>query len=313
LTTADLARRFLHINVNTVDADRAQTFYADCLGLRMRMRTDPDALSDGDILGLDGKVRCETRFFYDSRGPRTSCAIEVIDWLEPATEPVGQPDSTSPGLAALGFAVADRAATVARVADHGFTVLATEATGLITGGPAAIVADPDGVVVEIGNLADAPDGAVHFAGARITCADLQTSVAMYTRVGFSRTADPAGVTIPRRDLGVAADGDITVHTVVVGLPEDGDSTRLVLAQWDAPTTVRPSKRPNQQGLYRCALRVENTPAAIASTPSDIAVRGPIWCPLPGTPIEGLNIGFMTDPDGVVLEYVERPLSHFGQR
>jgi hypothetical protein len=37
---------------------------------------------------------------------------------------------------------------------------------------------------------------------------------------------------------------------------------------------------------------------------------PVWCPLPGTKIEGLYISFLRSPDGVVFEFVERPLSHF---
>jgi len=313
MTTADLARRFLHVNVNTTDADAAQTFYADCLGLRLRMRTDPDAVNDGDIVGLTGKVRCETRFFYDSRGPRTSCAIEVIDWFDPITAPVGQPDATSTGLAALAFVVADRARIVDAIADRGFDILSAHAVGLVTGGPATVVVGPDGVIVELGDLPEAPEGAVHFAGARVTCTDLDASLAYYSQIGFVPVGEIATATVARRDLGIAADGEDTVRYCRVGLPEDADTTRLCLTQRHGPTTTRPAKHPNQQGLYRCALRVENTQKAIASTPDGIAVRGPIWCPLPGTPIDGLNIAFLTDPDGVVLEYVERPLSHFSGR
>jgi catechol 2,3-dioxygenase-like lactoylglutathione lyase family enzyme len=310
MTTADLARRFLHVNVNTTDADAAQTFYADCLGLRLRMRTDPDAVSDGEIVGLTGKVRCETRFFYDSRGPRSSCAIEVIDWFDPVTAPVGQPDATSTGLAALAFVVADRAGTVDAIADRGFDILSVHAVGLVTGGPATVVAGADGVIVEIGDLSEAPEGAVHFAGARVTCTDLDASLAYYSQIGFVPVREIATAAVARRDLGTADHGEDTVRYCSVGLPEDADTTRLCLTQRHGPTTARPAKQPNQQGLYRCALRVENTHTAIASTPEGIAVRGPIWCPLPGTPIDGLNIAFLTDPDGVVLEYVERPLSHF---
>jgi catechol 2,3-dioxygenase-like lactoylglutathione lyase family enzyme len=313
MTTADLARRFLHLNVNTTDADTAQTFYADCLGLRLRMRTDPDAVNDGDILGLTGKVRCETRFFYDSRGPRTSCAIEVIDWFDPVTAPVGQPDATSTGLAALAFVVADRARTVDAITDRGFEILSFHATGLVTGGPATVVAGADGVIVEIGDLPGAREGAVHFAGARVTCSDLDASLAYYTQIGFVPAGEITTAAVSRRDLGIAACGEDTVRHCQVGLPEDADTTRLCLTQRRGPITARSAKQPNQQGLYRCALRVENTQRAISSTPEDIAVRGPIWCPLPGTPIDGLNIAFMTDPDGVVLEYVERPLSHFASQ
>ena len=294
MSTADLARRFLHVNLNTVDFDIVQTFFVNCLGLRLQMRTDPDVLTDGEILGLSDKVRTDTRFFYDTRGPRSSCAIEVIEWLDPPTVACDQ-SSVSAGLVALGFVVADRARVVETISDNGFDIISAEAVGLITGGLATLVIGPDGAVIEIGDLPAAASGSVHFAGARIDCADLEASLRFYTSIGFGQI-----------DLGIDShDGIRVCH---VGLPEDADSTRLCLAQGTAAPAVR--KQPNQQGLYRCALRVDNTQRAIAATTESIVVRGPIWCPLPGTPIAGLEIAFMTAPDGVVIEYVERSLSHF---
>jgi len=292
MSSADLARRFLHVNLNTVDIDAAQLFFADCLGLHLQMRTDRDVLNDGEILGLSGKVRSETRFFYDSRGPRTSCAIEVIKWVDPATLACDQSDMST-GLAALGFVVADRTRVVESMSRNGFDILSTDTDGLITGGPAATVVGPDGVVIEIGDLPEAATVSVHFAGVRIACTDLQASIRFYTAIGFDQ--------IGSRHI------DRMCH---VGLTEDADSIRLCLTQGTAAATAPAHKAPNQQGLYRCALRVENIQRAITAAGDSIAVRGPIWCPLPGTPIDGLHIAFMADPDGVVIEYVERPLSHF---
>jgi len=292
MSSADLARRFLHVNLNTVDIDAAQVFFADCLGLKLQMRTDPEVLNDGEILGLSGKVRSETRFFYDSRGARASCAIEVIDWVDPATLARDQSD-TSTGLAALGFVVADRTRVIETMSRNGFDILSSDTDGLITGGPAAMVLGPDGVVIEIGDLPDAAPGTVHFAGARVACTDLQESISFYEAIGFDQVG--------------SRHNDRMCH---VGLTEDADSIRLCLTQDTAAATAPAHTAPNQQGLYRCALRVENVQRAIAAVADGIAVRGPIWCPLPGTPIDGLHIAFMTDPDGVVIEYVERPLSHF---
>lgn len=310
MSVADLARRFLHINHNTIDAATAQVFFTDCLGLRLQMRTDPEAPTDGEILGLPGKVRCDTRFFYDSRGPRASCAIEVIEWLDPATAVTDEPGPASAGLAALGFRVADRARTIETISRHGFDIICTDAAGLITGGSAAMVAGADGVVVEIGDLPGAPSGTVHFAGARIACADLEQSLAFYSRIGFRQLDGIASRAMNSPDLGLDIDSQDDMRVCHIGLPEDADMARLCLTQGQS-SHIQPARtEPNQQGLYRCALRVENTQAAIAATPDTIAVRGPIWCPLPGTPINGLDIAFMTAPDGVVIEYVERPLSHF---
>jgi catechol 2,3-dioxygenase-like lactoylglutathione lyase family enzyme len=70
---------------------------------------------------------------------------------------------------------------------------------------------------------------------------------------------------------------------------------------------------NRQGLYRCALRVENVHDALAQVPDSVErVGDPVWCPLPGTKIEGLHIAFLRSPDGVVFEFVERPLKHFSR-
>lgn len=288
MSAEDLARRFLHVNVNTVDFDRTESFFVDGLGLELRMRTDPDVLNDGEVLGLSGKVRSETRFYYDSRGPRSACAIEVIEWLDPPTVPSSGTGSGGP--AALGFVVADRSRVVATLRDNGFDIISENADGLITGGPAALVLGPDGVVVELGDPAHGATDEVRFAGVRIDCADREASLRFYKSIGFDQIGTDGGA----------------CH---VGLPEDADSTRLCLV----PSTgsMPAEKKPNQQGLYRCALRVENTPRAMQATTGGTAVRGPIWCPLPGTPIDGLHIAFLTDPDGVVIEYVERPLSFFG--
>jgi hypothetical protein len=59
------------------------------------------------------------------------------------------------------------------------------------------------------------------------------------------------------------------------------------------------------------MRVEDTEKALAAVPDSVEVMGdPVWCPLPGTKIEGLYIGFLRSPDGVVFEFVERPLKYF---
>jgi catechol 2,3-dioxygenase-like lactoylglutathione lyase family enzyme len=310
MNAPDLARRFLHVNLNTADADAAQRFLADSLGLRLHMQTDPEVLTDGEILGLTGKVRCDTRFFYDSRGPRASAAIEVIEWLDPATVPCDQTDAASTGLVALGFTVADRAHVVETISGYGFTIISADADGLITGGPAVLVVGNDGVVFEIGEDLDAPSGSVYFAGARIACVALEESLAFYTAIGFRQTDEITSRIVRFRDLGIGTDGGDDIRMCYLELPEDASTTQLCLTQSRTTDVPAARKEPNRQGLYRCALRVENTHKTIEATPDGIAVRGPIWCPLPGTPISGLDIAFMTAPDGVVIEYVERPLAHF---
>ena len=64
-------------------------------------------------------------------------------------------------------------------------------------------------------------------------------------------------------------------------------------------------------LYRCAFRVENVGKALSELAKSIEPQGdPVWCPLPGTKIDGLYIAFLRSPDGVVFEFVERPKKYF---
>jgi hypothetical protein len=92
-----------------------------------------------------------------------------------------------------------------------------------------------------------------------------------------------------------------------------DARQFVLVVVQHPDTV-PTPVPwggTRQGLYRAALRVEHVHDALAQVPDSIEQMGdPVWCPLPGTKIEGLHIAFLRSPDGVVFEFVERPLSFF---
>jgi len=81
--SADLARRFLHVNLNCESLDATEELYADKLGLSARMRTDPEVATNGSILGLDGETYCETSFLYDFRGGRGGCALEAIEYHSP--------------------------------------------------------------------------------------------------------------------------------------------------------------------------------------------------------------------------------------
>jgi hypothetical protein len=57
--------------------------------------------------------------------------------------------------------------------------------------------------------------------------------------------------------------------------------------------------------------VDSVRDALAQLPDSVERVGDlVWCPLPGTKIEGLYIAFLRSPDGVVFEFVERPLSFF---
>lgn len=310
----DLARRFLHVNLNSASLDATEALYAQQLGLSARMRTDPEAPTDGRILGLDGESYCATSFLYDARGGRRGCALEVIEWHSPALKRDLSTDPLRPGIRSALMTVSDLAATVRMLRERS-VVVSDPVDGLISGSKSVLVLDPDGVVIE---LAEAPGDAPASAGAllsgiRIAAIDASKTAEFLTSLGFAVVQAPTGRTITGDQLSPGGSSQ-PVECVVaqLALPEDGHQFSLTVVEHPGSADLPPVPwGGNHQGLYRCALRVENVEKALAALPDSIEPQGnPVWCPLPGTKIEGLYIAFLRSPDGVVFEFVERPLKYF---
>lgn len=312
MVSEDLARRFLHVNLNCASLDATERVYGDLLGLKARMRTDPEVATDGTILGLDGETFCATAFLYDARGGRGGCALEAIEYHTPALSRDPSSDPVRPGIRALQLAVADVDGAATALRGAGLTV-GDRVDSLISGGKSVLALDPDGVVIELCELppdADAGKGAL-FDGIRIAAIDAAAAGAFLTAIGFEEVAAPKAQSIAGAQLTPGGVGETDCVVARYALAEDGNQFPLVVVQH--PDTA-PNPVPwggNRQGLYRCALRVESVAEALAHVPDSVERMGdPVWCPLPGTKIEGLHIAFLRSPDGVVFEFVERPLSFF---
>lgn len=306
-----LARRFLHVNLNCASLDATEDLYANRLGLSARMRTDPQIATDGTILGLDGETFCATSFLYDSRGGRGGCALEAIEYRSPALQRDTSTDPTRPGIRSALLTVADLAGAVTGLRGAGVTV-SDPVDGLISGTTAALVTDPDGVVVELAEMPSEKPGAL-FSGIRIAAIDAVETGKFLTAIGFEESAPPT--TTPLSGQQLAPGGpDQRVECMVSRyvLAEDKHQFSVVVVEHRDTRSAEPVPwGGNRQGLYRCALRVENTEHAMSVVPGSVQVMGePVWCPLPGTKIEGLYISFLRSPDGVVFELVERPLRFF---
>jgi catechol 2,3-dioxygenase-like lactoylglutathione lyase family enzyme len=308
-----LARRFLHVNLNCESLERTERVYVGQFGLSARMRTDGKVATDGSILGIDGdETFCETSFLYDSRGARAGCALEAIEFHKPALKADPNSDPTRPGIRSTLLTVADLDGTVAALRDAGITV-SGPVDGLISGSKSVLAMDPDGVVIELAESppdVDVSNGAL-FNGIRIAAIDAGATGEFLTAIGFVEVEAPAPVEVAGEQLGP---GGSSAECVVsrYAVPEDAHQFSLVVVQH--PDTSSGDPVPwggNRRGLYRCAMRVENTEKAMSLVPDSVEVMGdPVWCPLPGTKIEGLYISFLRSPDGVVFEFVERPLKHF---
>ncbi|MDV3124497.1 VOC family protein [Mycobacterium sp. 21AC1] len=309
-----LARRFLHVNLNCVSLDTTERVYGDVLGLNARMRTDPEVATDGTILGLDGETFCATSFLYDARGGRGGCALEAIEYHSPALSRDPSADPVRAGIRAAQLGVADVENVAAALRDAGLTV-GEPVDGLIGGGKSVLALDPDGVVIELTELpagADPSRGAL-FNGIRIAAIDAAATGAFLTAIGFEEVDAPRAVSVSGTQLAPGGSGETDCVVARYALAEDGHQFTLVVVQH--PDTA-PAPVPwggNRQGLYRCALRVENVRDGLAAVPDSVERMGdPVWCPLPGTKIEGLHIAFLRSPDGVVFEFVERPLAYFSR-
>ncbi len=88
-------------------------------------------------------------------------------------------------------------------------------------------------------------GFVRFAGARVTCADLDESLRFYTSIGFDRLGEIPTRTVQLRDLGLDVDESDDLRVCHVGLAEDGHTAELCLTQHAAERSRRSSSPMNR--------------------------------------------------------------------
>ncbi|WP_395106211.1 VOC family protein [Actinomadura sp. SCN-SB] len=306
-----LAHGVLHCNLNTGDVSAAHEFYSALLGLTRRMRTRSTE-GDGHAMGIDGLTDTDTWFLYDWRGPRVAPALELVQWNTPALAERPAPSPWQTGISAIGYTMPDISAV-------GHTTEGPDALGPVPhrGGKAHAkrITGPDGVAVELvesGHAGSVESGAT-LSHLRINCSDLDASAGWYAALGFQQLAPASRLTLPGWALGTA--DDVEVSFVSLELPQDGTFT-LELVQWHRPPGIAAATlTANSQGLYRIALATEDAGAAssaLASLP-ERQRGGPTWIPLPGTPLGGLTVLFLKDPDDVVVELVERSAAALARR
>jgi catechol 2,3-dioxygenase-like lactoylglutathione lyase family enzyme len=271
----------------------------DGLGMRNTMNT-PMERFDGAVLGLPGEVEASAHFVYDARGPRTSPALEVQEWGDPAV--VGEPasDPTAVGIQAVGIEVPDLDVAIHAVTGRGCAVVGS-GEGWVT------IADPKGVRIDLVADRTVPEGESRFHHVRITVTDLERSLPWYEGLGFqlldrSRIDDAS-------HLGHG--GSVDVEVARLRLPDE--PFEALLLQWNDPAGHgRHVEEANHAGLFRAAVGVDDTRAAhdgmvAAGWTFD---RAPIEVALNGTPVPEMWIAFLRDPDGVPFELVQRPRSAF---
>ena len=285
----------LHVNLNCRDVAASAGFYERVLGLTVGMRTSGEA-SSGTSLGAFGEVTTLAMFLYDSRGPRSAPALEVLEWRdpEPCGSAPGEPNHV--GIAAVGYRVPSLADVQAK-AEAGVTDISELGTWPWRGISAKVLRlrDLDGIGVEL--VEDLTLASPQFSHLRLNVRDLPTSIAWYGRIGL-------------RPLTTAAISEVDGAVVSVGsLSAVGDpSLSFELTSWARPPVIgEPIGPANHVGIYRMALAVDDVEAACQELREDWPeLPDPLWVDLPGTRLGGVNVLFLKDPDGTTVELVQRP-------
>lgn len=287
----------LHCNINSTDLSKAAAFYEGLLGQVVGMRTTPEPV-DGASLGLEGQSTTLVWFFYDARGPRSAPAIELMDWLDPRPVGTAPAELHHAGLAAVGYVVPSLDDLRSQAVAAGYRVAADGEWPL---GPAVQpvlrLLDADGVSVELREDPEHQVTSPLFSHLRLSVRDLDASVRWYGLIGFQ----PAD----RHDEVKVEEGAVSIASL---RPAADPSLSLELTAWSTPeVTGSPIGPANHVGIYRIALAVDDVAAARAELGGLLPdVPEPIWVPLPGTRLGGVTVLFLKDPDGVVVELVERP-------
>jgi catechol 2,3-dioxygenase-like lactoylglutathione lyase family enzyme len=262
-----------HVNVNCASLARSLPFYRDVLGFTPLAHTHPRP-QDGAAFGLSGLVEWDAHILHDDRsaaGP----AIDLLEWKIPA--PCG---ALAPANG-LGFS---------RLLLH-------------SARPGEILRDPDGVLLELRTADEAPERP-RFAGVALNVSRLERSLAWYAQL----LALPPAAIVERESSGVALGLGPRVRWREAALAlTPVFSLRLV--EWRDPVATQPAPAAaNALGLYRLALLVDDATQACAQLDAlGLRHSGAAWLDMgPEIPIDGLHAGFLPDPDGACVEWIERP-------
>jgi catechol 2,3-dioxygenase-like lactoylglutathione lyase family enzyme len=280
----------MHCNLNVRSMAAAVPVY-EALGLTVRMRSRAEG-ADSTAMGIPRGTDSDAWFLYDHRGGRASPAVELVEWTDPVTAGDSYASPEEVGMQSLGF-------DVPSVDDAAAAAVAAGATRR-EGGPVgveAVVVDVDGVAIEL-SPADVPGATLQYV--RMSCGDLDATSRWYEQLGF--TGEGARARSMR-----GRDGPTEVQERVLSIV-GSSPLQLRLNRWPGTGVAdRAHVDANHRGLFRMAMGVPDVRAAVAAArAAGVDASDATYVPLPGTPLGGLWVSFFRDPDGVMVEFVERP-------
>ena len=286
-------RRFLHCNYNCRDGAKLERFYTELFGLKPVMRTT-QLSGDGTPFGIFGETASETVFLYDHRGGRFCNSLELVQWTQPPTFGATYPAPWYRGIHSYALTADDLGAVAA-----GAARLGGEA---VRGGDGwLLLRDPEGAYVEV-HHADGPSEARYL---RIVCSDLDRTTAWWEQLGFS---EGSLSDVPGEEIW-PGDGEHRIAGERALVATDDPTFGILFTTWSGPEPTGPTYAlPYHQGLYRMAMAVDDSRATHAALLAAGVTRQPPYTfQLPGTKLtDGLTILFIRDPDGILVELVDRP-------
>ncbi|MCU4183491.1 hypothetical protein K6U06_03895 [Acidiferrimicrobium sp. IK] len=279
-------------------------FFVNNLAMRNTMSV-PVEKSDGAILGLDRQVLGGAAFVYDRRGPKTSPAIEIQSWIDPPLSGTPVADPTRVGIQALGFSVPEIEAAVGDLTEAGCQVVGRGVSS--SDSPWVTLRDGTGVTLDLVDEPALEAGSTQMRHLRITVTSLAASIPWYEGLGFEHLE-----TSPLTDASyLGLDGEVEADVARLRLPDEPFEALLV--EWRTPASHgRHVADPTHAGLFRTAVGVDDTRGSYEAMVSAgwTFDRAPMEVELHGTPVPDMWICFLSDPDGVPFEFVERPRSAF---
>jgi catechol 2,3-dioxygenase-like lactoylglutathione lyase family enzyme len=278
----------MHCNLNCADVARSQAFYEKLFSVHVRMRSLSED-TDGRFLGLSEHTASETVFMYDARGARSAPALELVQWHSPTLLARSDLDTNGPAFAVVGYRTSSLSA-LGIDGDRSRAVVRGRSFDSVR------LVDPDGVTVEVVEIepAESDPKVPLLSHERLVVSNLEKSVAWYSTIGF--VVRPDDENLERQIPGAS-----------LYLPED--PTFSFELECPARQVVVDPKHANTQGLYRVALAVEDVNAAqVELARTDSSTPEPTFIPMPDVPTGGFTVLLLSDPDGLVVELVDRPRS-----
>jgi catechol 2,3-dioxygenase-like lactoylglutathione lyase family enzyme len=292
-------RRFLHSNYNCRDLEGLERWYTEVFSLKPVMRSvSPD--TDAWAFGVHQPTHTDTIFLYDHRGARRTTSLELVGWIDPPIVGFPYQSPWEHGIQAVGYTVPDLDEVVRKaIATGGHLQRRAQSVALLR--------DPEGVWVEVYERQGTEAEAHHM---RLVVNDLARTMDWYSNLGFN--VSPDAIVVPGVELW---EGDsehaLTAEAAMVGT--DDPTYSLIFTTWSGPPPTGPSYGAHfHNGVYRFAVAVDDVYEAYEQLRAGgVAIHPPYTFQLPGTPIaEGLTILFIRDPNGVLVELVQRPRAIF---